>query len=402
MTDPDSSDTDPASRPAPDTAPGKAGDDAPIDVEFEEAPPPPPDKPNRQPFWIAGAVFLVLLLLAAAAVALLGQRSRDAAPPPADMAAQTAIAETEAGLAGMDERLTALEARPEPDPAAGPADPASVEAIIDERANALAGEIGALRAEIANLRSAQETLADESAPAGPDLEMEARLAALEQGERADAALEARLRDRLDQIEERLAELAALLDQAPDRRDFAALESRIAAIETRAAQSPAEAAYRFAILREAAARGAPFEAERAALARLRPDDSDLAAMQDAATSGVPTIEELRLSYPAARLRSAAAEPAADEPGFGAWLRRLAARLVTVRREGDDPDAPQQAVSAAETALAAGDLDSAITATERLSGPAAEAAAYWLGRANARARLERRIDAVQDSLAREAGR
>ena len=56
--------------------------------------------------------------------------------------------------------------------------------------------------------------------------------------------------------------------------------------------------------------------------------------------------------------------------------------------------------AETRLAENDLDSAITLTEQLSGPALEAARDWLIAARARQDVDQRLLSLRQTLADEA--
>ena len=154
------------------------------------------------------------------------------------------------------------------------------------------------------------------------------------------------------------------------------------------------------MREAVEQARPFPAEYAAFTGLAHDQPDLVAaaepLAQAAQDGVPGRLALstRLTELAGRIASPTPPPAAD---WGAQaLARLRA-LVTIRRvDGTSQSGPEAAVSAAESALARGDLGNAVGELERLSGANAEAAAPWLQMARERLAVETALAHIQDLL------
>jgi hypothetical protein len=186
-----------------------------------------------------------------------------------------------------------------------------------------------------------------------------------------------------------------------------LGNRLSAIERQVqAQGGAgrtDAALLVALLqmREAIEQARPFSAEYAAFTALAHDHPDLVAAAEplgqTAQDGVPGRLALstRLDELAGRIADATPPPA---PDWGSQaLARLRA-LVTIRRvEGASESGPEAAVSAAERALARGDLGDAVAQLDRLSGANAEAAAPWLRMARQRLAVETTLAHIQELLA-----
>jgi hypothetical protein len=154
------------------------------------------------------------------------------------------------------------------------------------------------------------------------------------------------------------------------------------------------------MREAVEQARPFPTEYAAFAALAHDRPDLVAaaepLAQAAQDGVPGRLALstKLTELADRIASPTPPPAAD---WGAQaLARLRA-LVTIRRvDGASQSGPEAAVSAAERALARGDLGDAVGELDRLTSANAEAAAPWLQMARQRLAVETALAHIQELL------
>jgi hypothetical protein len=213
--------------------------------------------------------------------------------------------------------------------------------------------VAALEGQLRTLQQRVAQLEQRPAPApaaAPDLRpLEARLAALEQ---------------------RPATVAAQPDLSP-------IAGRIDALDRRVTQTAADAT--------AASRLAHAAAAAAALAAGQPlgaiPDAP-AALQRFASEKPPTDAELRLSFPAAANRAAAASrpPAEGQSTADRMWQRFAA-LVTVR-SGDRviigaPAGP--VLDAAREHLDAGDLAGAVAALDALDPGAAQAMAEWRARA-----------------------
>lgn len=165
-------------------------------------------------------------------------------------------------------------------------------------------------------------------------------------------------------------------------NLAPVEARIAALEARPAASPAEAALseRVGRIARVQAAGAALEAGHK-LGNLPDAPPALLVFADAAP---PTEAGLRLAFPAAaRAALLASRPIDPElPVLSRIWGRLQ-ELVTIR-QGErvligDPAAG--VVAAAQRALDAGDLAGAVAALNRLNPPAALAMSSWTGPAKA---------------------
>jgi hypothetical protein len=141
------------------------------------------------------------------------------------------------------------------------------------------------------------------------------------------------------------------------------------------------------LREALARGAPYDAELATVRAVSAEDQivlqPLSTIEPHARHGVPTRAALRDRFGpvAAEIARAGRAPGSDE-----WWRPAFDRissLVSVRRVGEvTGESPAAIAARAERRLAADDLPAAVAELEKLDGAAAEAARAWLDDARAR--------------------
>lgn len=249
-------------------------------------------------------------------------------------------------------------------------------------------------------------------------QLESRIAALEGAQKQEQQSSSGAASGLKQLDSRVAALEARPEiPAKNIADLrqqleslssagAALSARVEALEKPAhpqsATDPTDAALMLNLLqiRDAVQSARPFAAEYealTALARNRPEIAEAAsALADAAKAGVASRAVLakRLHELAGSVANAQESPAASDWGSEA-LARLRG-LVTIRRIGGARQSrPEAAVSAAETALAGGDLAGAIAAFDKLTGAPADAAQPWLRMARERQGVEtalRRIEAV----------
>ena len=227
-------------------------------------------------------------------------------------------------------------------------------------------------------------------------------AALAQLGQRVAALEARPAPDLSTIQQQLAAL---------NKTTADLTEKIAALDKAAQQQPAADPKNTALalvllqIRDAVDIGRPFEAEYQALLVLSRDHPDIAAaaapLAEAAESGVASRAVLT-----ERLRQLAPQIATARPPPKNTLKsQIVARLrslVTIRRiDGDRQTPAEAAVSAAQHALAGGDLAGAIAALAGLSGPNQAAAQPWLKMAKERLAVEAALRQVQAALTASLG-
>jgi hypothetical protein len=251
--------------------------------------------------------------------------------------------------------------------------------------------IARLEAQVQQIETAVHNAAPASALGG----LTDRVSALEhrpdtaaQTAQALAAMQqtvAGLSARLDAVESKLGKVAAAQSQeiGSDRMLFLALAS----------------------LRAAMAASGPFQGELDSVETLARGDTALEGalqpLEGAAASGIPSTallaERFDQQTAPAIFRAAAT---AETPGEG-WGERILARiraLVVVRRVDGGGDPTDVAVARARRALDAGDLAGGVAAVKTLSGPAAGAAAAWLGQAEQRLAAQAALDRAAQLVAR----
>ena len=197
-------------------------------------------------------------------------------------------------------------------------------------------------------------------------------------------------------------LAALQDQlAALSAANAALQDAVAA---RASQGGATALDRnvalvlaLGQLRDALRGAGGYGAELAQVRSLMEADDDLRAAIEPLTrfadSGVPTLPGLQRGFPAMARAVVAAGRGGDSDGLFAGIVRSLSSIVTVRPLGEvEGGGAGPTVARAEARLRDGDLAGALAALGDLTGRAADAAAAWRGRAEARLAADRAVAAL----------
>lgn len=386
----DASDAEEAPGPDDDAAQSAAaGEDANRDEDpTRDAPAAPAPDVRRGP----GFVPLVLGGVIAAGLGY-GAAYMGLATNQQDSGTQDTLATIESTLAEQGDSLTALSTRaaaleeelaalpPVPDPVDLTPLTGDVEAL-GTRIDTVAGQISGLTDRIAYL---------ESLPLGETggADNSAAIAA------AVAQLREQIRAQSENLAAQQAESSALIEEI--RGIAAEAEASIATAQERAEARVNAATAQAALgqLRIAVASGAPFAdalADVAASAEV-PD-----ALSAAAGTGVPTLDRLQATFPAAAraalpvaLRDTAGEDAVDR--FTAFLQSQVGGRSLDPREGDDPDA---VLSRAEAALRNGDLDGAITELAALPEGAQAAMAEWTSAAETRRDALAALDAVAAAL------
>jgi hypothetical protein len=371
-------DRPPEDRSIPPVEPQPAAiDETPPSIRAEAATHTPAAATFRQAaLWLA-----VLLVLVIAGVALSPFWAPALAPllpwgtKPAPVAADDALAA----------RVTALEARP-----------ASATVDFDPIRSTLAAQAQSLD----RLQAALAAQSQDRAAAAPDKtivqQLTQRVAAIE----AQAASKTADSGRSEQ------ELARLSTAANDLGDrLSALERRVS---TQSSTDRTGTALLLAVLqmREAIEEARPFPTEYDAFKGLAGDDAALLAgaapLAQAARDGVASQAVLR-----ERLDNLGSEIARASKPTGKlrwWEQALDSirRLVTIRRIGVAARAgPESAVSAAQSALAAGNLAAAVSALGSLEGADAEMAQPWLRLVRHRLAAEAALARLQELLAVRLG-
>jgi hypothetical protein len=319
----------------------------------------------------AGAAAMLCLLALLWAVGVFGTREDS-----------TAVANpSSARLAALEQQVRDLAARPQP-------------AAVDQRAFAdLAARIGAAEQAVGRLAGIEaglsklETAVATPRPTAVDPALAARIAALETALRPLADISPRV-DALAAAQKNAQPSAA------DRGEVAALTARIAALEqaekaieqrvARPAVGGADQAGRIAFvavaLRAAAERGDPFAQELSAAKALAPDAAMLAPLEPYAATGVPRPVMLarELSLVAPQMLNAAGP--AREGGIIERLQQNAERLVRIRpiNEGAGDD-PGTVVARAEAKATHGDIAGALAEVARLPDAVRAPAQGWVRKA-----------------------
>ena len=257
-------------------------------------------------------------------------------------------------------------------------------AVLSDQVQALQADLQKADARLASLETAPAPQSD----AGQIAALELRLAALESKPMpagTDSAALDQLRAEVAAIKTNGAAVMSAQVQADLDAKVQATEAKLTAIE-QSAQAQAAATLTRAALGQIAAAldsGAPYPSAIAALA-----GADIAVvLTDNATAGLPSLQALQASFPDS---ARAALEAALRANMGeSWSERVGNFLRTqvgVRsltpRDGPDPDA---ILSRAEAALTAGDVAQALAEMATLPTPAQDALSAW------RVRAQLRLDA-----------
>jgi hypothetical protein len=254
----------------------------------------------------------------------------------------------------------------------------------------------------------------------PDAAMDNRIAAVEAQTKSLGASIAALGGRLDEIASTsqsavkqadaahaAAEAATKSSQATDqamsqntaqRGDIEALTNRVVTLEntvkaltaaaTEAAPEtddrPARLSVAAEALRATVERGAPFQAELAAVQALGIDHAATAPLQPFAGQGVPSASALAREL--TTLTSAledAAEPAATDATFLDRLKANAQKLVRITPAGAPPgNDPANVIARIKFDAAHGDIDAALADIKQLPDPAKALAGDWIKKAQSR--------------------
>ena len=270
-------------------------------------------------------------------------------------------AQAQQRVAALDQRVGQLEQRPAPTPNPREAQQAA------QQAQALGDRLSTIEQRIGTLAAAASSQTAVDATKGLQSEIQA------------------LSQKLDEQSQLLAKLQSQERGGADRADAALVVT-------------------LGQLRAALATSHPYTAELQAAEALAKDQSEiveqLRTFDGRADRGVPNLAALtgRFSATAAEVDHAAAPPL--ESGWRGQLVGRVKRFFRIRRVADvsakDPNDPDDALAASETALKLGDLAGAVAALRRLQGPAAEAAKQWLDDAQARLDADKTLAALDARL------
>jgi hypothetical protein len=366
-------------------------DPAPVEEPSVAEPAPQPTTPElrRGPGFVPlvlGGVVAAGLGYGAAFMGFAPATQDNSATETALAAIQTSLDEQAEALSTLTTRATALEGQIEAIP---PAPEAVDLGPLSEQIAALGTRIDATGSQITGLTDRIAYL--ETLPLGEGGEGADNSAAVAA---AVAQLQAALQEQSASLAEQQAANAAMAEQLAAAA--AAAEERIAAAEARAEARVGSATAQAALgqLRIAVATGAPFAGALADVADGAGVDMP-EALAAAAETGVPTLEELQSSFPAAA-RAALPIAIRETAGEGtmnrvtAFLQSQVGGRSLEPQEGDSADA---VLSRAEAALRDGDLSGTVAELASLPADAQAVMADWTTSA------QMRIDAMEamDSFA-----
>ena len=349
-----------AASPKVDAAPHAQDDpvDAPADPDTTPKPAVSPT-PATPPAPAAGAGFLPLAIGGLLA-GVIGFAVATFTAPASDDSTATQLAQQSAAIAALEDRLAAT---PQVDTSA-------LEAAFAEQLAALSKSIDDINTRLDVLEARPEVVVSGDTDAGAAVAADVDALRAQLAEMADAA----------QTE---------LDQA---------RAAAAAIEENAAAAARNAAARAALARVQTAleSGAPLGAALGDLEAATGESAPAALL--AVSDGVPTLPALQDEFPAAArtaLATARSEGVAgeDSTGLGAFLRNQFDVRSTAPRDGDDADA---VLSRAEAALRSGRLADALAELSALPEVARAEMSDWLALAEARADAVAAVDILSTSL------
>jgi len=281
-----------------------------------------------------------------------------------------------------------------------------LETTVNGRIAKSAEDVDALKSRVSSLTQQVDRL---EAAGGGDRQLETSVAAAKTGlqnlEQRVAAVESQAAARrasdavdLQKIQQELVRLGTVTSDLASR--FGTIERDQQSQNAAEPRTDATLALLLVQMREAVEQARPFPAEYSAFAALARDPALKAAAEplaDAARNGVPGRAVLvkRLAELAGRVATPN-EPAAESD----WGQKMLAHLrglVRIRRiDGTAQAGPEASVSAAQIALARGDLAEAVATLDPLAGANAEAAGPWMRMARERLAVEAALDHLQQLL------
>ncbi|TPE49384.1 COG4223 family protein [Amaricoccus solimangrovi] len=351
---------------------------------------PPPAPPAKSGSWAGRLLGALLLLLIGAGLALwLGPRLAPNLPAPIAKFLEPGGSETEAKLAALDQSVAELRAELAGRPAGVTED--QVNSAVSGAATRLDGEITALRDEIGAGAGLPERVARvESAVQGTQAEMAALKDQLPSSN-AQAAAAPQLDVYKGEVEGLRAEMGTLSDQvaglrsrvdevaAEAQRQIDTAQRTVDTVQEQAAEAVDTATRQadVAAVSAALAAGQPFAEPLGRLGAM-PDVTIPEGLTAAADQGVPTLAQLRASFPEAAHAAIRASIVAGA-GDGIADRALAlvrAQFATRSLKPEDGAGPDAVVSRMGAKLDNDDLAGAVAEADALPSEAKDAMGDWL--------------------------
>jgi len=235
------------------------------------------------------------------------------------------------------------------------------------------------RARVASLADANTSSGDGSS--SPDL----------------AALAARVTSIEDALVTQLGAYDTTLENLKTRLN--SLESQVASDSLNAANATnvkTEAALALSAIEAAARRGRPFLSAQQKLAAAMPGNDAVARLGPIAVQTVPTLSDLRASFPAL-VQTALDASARAEGGGSSWIRGVFGDGIQVRRQGEVTSSDH--LDRARTALEAGELAESIEHIRAADPDVQPVFTDWLDNAENRHLLEQTLEALRLTMIAE---
>jgi hypothetical protein len=305
-----------------------------------------------------------------------------------------------AGLIPSRNAVTPAEPMTAPAPATHSAADAAIAARLDKIERAIQGQQqpdAAMGNRIAAVEAQTKSLATSIATLGGRLDeiASSSQSAVKQADAARAAAEAATK--ASQATNQATD-QAMSQNTTERGDIAALTNRLVTLEntvktltaaaTEAAPEtddrPARLSVAAEALRATVERGAPYQAELAAVQALGVDRAATTPLQPFALQGVPSVSALarELTALTAALEGAA-EPAATDATFLDRLKTNAQKLVRITPAGAPPgNDPADVVARIRFDAAHGDIDAALADIKQLPDPVKALTGDWIKKAQSR--------------------
>jgi len=372
------------------TLPPLSQDEDPIDAEFEPATRDEKgsSQGNQGPGWLAfGLLFGITLLALGLAAATAGfvpgfkPGSGSVAAIQSDLSVvQTTLSQDRAETNTLSTDVSALRTR---------ADSLAADRTrTNTQMRALRTEIETLQADISMLQRARvASIADQGSETNSDAA----------GETDFSPLAARVTALEDALVTQLGEYDATLERL--KRQIETLEAQATSEGLNAASASnarTDAALALSAIEAAARRGRPFLSAQQKLSAAMPSNDAVAGLAPIAAKAVPTMTELRDSFPG--LTDQALDASAQaEGGSAGWMRTLFGDGIQVRQTGETTN--NDHLNAAKAALDTGDLLEAIQHIRAADANIQSVFTDWLNNAEDRHQLEQTLEALRLTMIAE---
>ncbi len=265
---------------------------------------------------------------------------------------------------------------------------------LDQRISQVAQAAGEARAALADrvdaLTSRTEGLArtdDEAVVAlaarVDALAQQVETAAGEPGDTASADQIASLSEQINGLQQSISALRNALQEVRAQGQQSAARARGAAL-----------AVAVNLLRQAVDGGDAYAAQLEAVRSLSREPLEAGALAAAAENGVPTLRELRGSFPQYANRALDAVGATGDDSIIGQIVESARSVVNVRPVGEiEGDTPSAIIARMENRLEAGDLPGVVAQSDGLTGAAAVQLVPWLEQVKTRIDAEKELDALE---------